>query len=162
MAALLEIQTWTAHGSKIDYFQDTNSSGEKFQNSKTVTKDFVKKAESAKDKDINPDEVKTALANVVSVCNEQMTLIANEISSVSSDASQAVIVQGSTIGPVVTETASLINGVGSQAEGILETYYNEAVEGHNKQQQIYNDQAKVDAEAECRSAGYTVTSCTSS
>ena len=99
---------------------------------------------------IDPAEVKAALDNLQNVFSEEMSRISTSIRDVSSDAKEAVIVQGTNMSSTVEKTADAIAVIPSEISGSLDGLYASAVSAHDALQQQCNEEAKA---AVSRSSG---------
>ena len=91
---------------------------------------------------INPAEVQAAIDNVSSVATEQMGLISSALSNLTSDANEAVIVQGTKMTGVIEELCGAIEGVPSSIYDKISGYYDEAMKIHDELQRKANGEAE--------------------
>ena len=98
---------------------------------------------------INPAEVQAAIDNVKSVFEEQMKNVANALTDISTDAEEAVIVQGTSMTGTIEETATLLNGLAGQVTSGIDQLYTYAVEAHDQLQTNNN----IDAYNACKVSG---------
>ena len=91
---------------------------------------------------INPAEVKTAIDNVKSAFEQQFRNIATSLRDISTDAEEAVIVQGTNMGGAIDDTASLLIDISGQVTEGIDGLYDLAVSVHDEIQQQANDMAR--------------------
>ena len=91
---------------------------------------------------LNPDEVKAAIANIKTVCTSKMNEVGSKLDAVVPVAEKALRVQGQTMGPRITKTASEIKNAGKSMVSSIDDLYSQSVQIHDKMQRDFNDSAR--------------------
>lgn len=91
---------------------------------------------------INPEEVKAAIENIKTVCTNKMNEVSSKLQEVVPVAEEALKIQGQTMGPRITKTASEIKSAGSSMTSSIDDLYTASVTVHDKFQRDFNDQAR--------------------
>lgn len=91
---------------------------------------------------LDPAEVKSAIENIKSVMTEQMGKISSALTSLSSDANEAVIVQGTSMSGAIEDTANVLGQIPGTVMGEIEPLYDLAVTTHDKLQREENEKAE--------------------
>ena len=90
---------------------------------------------------INPSEVQAAIDNVEIVATEQMGLIVSALNSITDDASEAVIVQGTKMTSTIEEVVEALGKIPESITDSISSLYTEAVSVHDQLQTTANDNA---------------------
>lgn len=90
---------------------------------------------------INPEEVQAQIDNIVKVVDEQMQVISNALENISEDATDAVIVQGTNMSEIISETSSALDSVSGEVKENVQEAYNLSVQAHDKLQEQLNTDA---------------------
>ena len=98
---------------------------------------------------LNPADVKAAIDNVKSAFEDQFKAIADALRGVSTDASEAVIVEGTNMKGTIEDTATLLTQVSGQVTQGIDGLYDLAVNAHDEIQAKFN----TDAYNACRVTG---------
>lgn len=98
---------------------------------------------------INPAEVQAAITNVKNTFEDQFKAIADALRDVSTDASEAVIVEGTNMKGTIEDTATLLTQVSGQVTQGIDALYDLAVAAHDNKQAELN----VAAYNACRGPG---------
>ena len=88
--------------------------------------------------EINPAEVKAAIENVKKVFAEQMEIVAKALMKVATDTEDAVIVQGTSMAPVIEDTARQIRELDSKVTAGIDDLYEYACAAHDEIQKENN------------------------
>ncbi len=92
---------------------------------------------------INPNDIKQAVDNLETTCNEQFKKISDKLNEISSEFTTALVVQGTSMQGVIQDAATEVNTeltpvVMSNFDG----FYEEAVKVHNETQEQLNQNTK--------------------
>lgn len=90
---------------------------------------------------INPAEVQAAIENVKAVFEEQLKSVADSLRDVSTDAKDAIIVQGTDMAGTIEDTATLLTSISSQVTQGIDQLYGYAVQAHDQLQINENNKA---------------------
>ncbi len=90
---------------------------------------------------INPSEVQAAITNVKNAFEDQFKSIADALRDVSTDASEAVIVEGTNMKGTIEDTATLLTQVSGQVTQGIDSLFDLAVDAHDKIQKELNERA---------------------
>lgn len=104
---------------------------------------------------LNPDEVKEAIENLESVCNEQFGIVSDKLNTIAPDVGSAINVGDTNMQKTIEEVATQINTDFTPAimDGGITGLYDEAVRVHNTTQEQCNSDAKSSAQKLAGSEG---------
>ena len=94
---------------------------------------------------IDPEKIQAAVDRCISVVETEIKGIVSKLQSLGTDSTDALIINGANIGPVIEEYCNSLGSVdvGSFFDGI----YDQAVSKYNELQTKYNEEAKAKADA---------------
>lgn len=90
---------------------------------------------------INPADVKAAIDNIKTVFDEQMKMLASALTDVSTNAEEAIIVEGTSMGPAIEEVATVLMSLSEKLTSGFDDLYDKAVTAHDEQQRRNNTEA---------------------
>ena len=90
---------------------------------------------------LNPNEVKAAIENLENVFTEEMSRIASSLRDMTTDATEAVIVQGTSMSGTIEDTAQAIIQIPSQVSSSFAELYDYSVQVHDALQEKANEEA---------------------
>ena len=90
---------------------------------------------------INPNEVKSAIEKVKSAAESGTNSITKAVKNIESDASEAVIVQGTKMTEAINQTCNAVKKIPGKIGETLEEMHTAAVEAHDRLQTEANEQA---------------------
>ena len=90
---------------------------------------------------LDPNEVKQAIDNLVSVFEEEMNNIANALRDTTTDANEAIIVQGTKMTGTIEDTADSIAQIPAQVIDSFNELYEISVQRANELQEELNNAA---------------------
>ncbi len=90
---------------------------------------------------LNPNEVKAAIENLENVFVEEMKRIASALHDVTTDANEAIIVQGTKMSATIDDTANAIIQIPAQVIASFAELYDYSIKMHDALQQKFNDEA---------------------
>ena len=91
---------------------------------------------------INPDEVKTAVNNLNTTIDTEITTITSELNNLKSDVEVGIIVQGTNMTENVETLSSAIDDVAEAAKEAAESVHSSSIKAHDQIQQELNQSAK--------------------
>ena len=91
---------------------------------------------------LNPAEVKAAVDNLDNVFTTEMTSIATALRNMTTDANEAVIVQGTSMSGTIEDTAAAILQIPGQVSGSFSELYGLSVQRHDMLQEQANEEAR--------------------
>ena len=98
-------------------------------------------ADSAKEA-IDPDAIYDAIENVKTTFDEQLKKVEAALKNITTEADQAQVVNGASMGPVIDETAGYIGGLGPTLYNGIDEIYTQAVKVYNELQEQLNKYAE--------------------
>ena len=90
---------------------------------------------------LDPAEVKAAVDNLENVFSTEMTSISTALHNMTTDANEAVIVQGTSMAGIIDETAAAVAQIPGQVSSSFADLYSYSCQVHDALQQQANDEA---------------------